>query len=695
MTLSIKKVQSIFFTLIITSCTALFSQTLPFTSTEATTLGAAGSHSAATGFAFQEFRRGVQAYYRGSFNDAILQFEKALSYLPSENLILDWLGKAYYRSGIEGAALQQWQFASDAGYGGLLLQNQIEIVRERRITDNALDATIRYTEAGSFPGLVGENLIFSQPVSVLPNNDGSFWVLAYGSNELLKIDVNGQVIIRNRGPINGFDRPLDMIRTQDGSIAITEVAGDRLSLFDSKGSFIKSFGSKGVGVGNLIGPQFVCQDQDSNFFVTDFGNARVSVFDKDGNGLFTFGRKTRDFPGFKSPTGIACVQSNVYVADSVTGAIYRFDTAGNYLGLLCREKTFIKPEAMKVWSGYLMVSDKNHIYSVDLENGAVFENLSTGNAPSKVTCAVPDVNGNLLATDFVSNEVYVMSKMSELIGGLFVQIERVISDEYPKITIEVKVENRRRQGIVGLKDVNFFVTERKQPVFDLKFEGAAYVNDVADITFLIDRSKSSSDYQESMETAVREICASMNGKGTVRLISAGTVPILEYSGSPAGLEKFSLSTLKNPVSPYCKLDTAIRLAANQLINAEKKRAIVFVSDGNLAPEAFTNYGLSDTTAYLNNNSIDFAFVSLVQGNSSRELSYLSDNTEGNEYYVYRSQGLSSLIEDIISIPVGIYRLSYTSDLLTEFGEAYLPVEVETYLMNRSGRAETGYFAPLE
>ena len=68
-----------------------------------------------------EFRRGVQSYYRGAFNDSILIFEKALSFLPGEPLILDWLGKAYYRTGVEGAALQQWQYAVDAGYGGMLL----------------------------------------------------------------------------------------------------------------------------------------------------------------------------------------------------------------------------------------------------------------------------------------------------------------------------------------------------------------------------------------------------------------------------------------------------------------------------------------------------------------------------------------------------------------------------------------------
>ena len=110
------------------------------------------NRSAEAGFAEEEFRRGVQSYYRGFFNDAIIQFEKALSYLPDEKLILDWLGKSYYRAGMEGTALEQWQFASDAGYGGILLENKIEVVRERRVNSD-FDLNKRYTETGTFNGV--------------------------------------------------------------------------------------------------------------------------------------------------------------------------------------------------------------------------------------------------------------------------------------------------------------------------------------------------------------------------------------------------------------------------------------------------------------------------------------------------------------------------------------------------------------
>lgn len=675
----------------------VFSENGVFKSAEASSNSVLGSRSAASGKGEEEFRRGVQAYYRGSFNDAVLQFEKALSYLPNESVILDWLGKAYYRSGVEGTALENWNYASNEGYGGLLLQNRIEIVRERRlVSGEGLDKPVKYTESGGFSGTNADGkLVFSQPVSLLPNTDGTMWVVSYGSNELFKMDQNGIVLSRTFGPVNGFDRPMDIIRLDDGSLLVSEFAGDRLSHFSSKGNFVKSFGEKSGKVGGLVGPEYLAQSRDGNIFVTDFGNCRVDVFDRDGNALFFFGGKKNDFSGLSGPTGISIIEENVFVADCLTGAIYRFDLAGNYLGLLCKEKTFAKPESMKAWGKYLVLCDKNKVYSVDSDTGTVFENVSSGNAPSHLTSAVPDVNGNILVTDFASNEIYVMAKMSELVGGLFVQIEKVNADSFPNVTVEVKVENRSRQSVVGLKENNFLVTEEKGGVANYHLEGAVYLNDFADITLLIDRSRKSSESSEQMESAVKEISAAMDGKGTLRIVSAGQVPVLEFEGNPNDVARFTANSLKNPVSENVALDLAIRLCANAFITETKKSAIILIGNGQVTPNAFSRYNLSDLTNYLNNNSISFVNLMTVQGSPSSEIAYITKSTEGGEYYVYREQGLAQVVEDIINIPSGTYVLSYTSALNTNFGQRYLPVEIEVYLMNRSGRDESGYFAPLQ
>ena len=651
--------------------------------------------SANSGFAEEEFRRGVLTFYRGNYNESIREFEKALSYLPGENRILEWLGKAYYMAGIEGAAIQQWNFAKDQGWGGLLLQNKIEIVSERRITDRDYSFAQRYTEAGAFPNTNKNSLIYSQPVSVLPNRDGSIWVVAYTTNEIVKFNVNGIVQDRIRGPINGLDRPMDIIRLKSGNLLVSESAGDRLSMFSQDGKFLKYFGKKGRGEGELIGPQYMAEDSYGNIYVTDFGNERVVVFDPDGNGLLSFGGKSESFGGFKSPTGIAAVDDRIFVADGVKGAVYEFDRAGNYIGILVEEKKLKRPESMKAWGNYLIVADLNKVLTIDTSTGAVYENATTGSASSRITSAVPDSNGNIIVTDFKANEIYIMSKMTELVGGFFVQIERVIADKFPNIVMEVKVENRKRQPIVGLTKTNFLVTEDKRPVGNMELTGCANNNETLDVTFLIDRSYDMKNYEDQVNVSVREIAASMKNRGMVQIIGLGSSPVLEFSGSPSDLLNFSVRSLKSEYAYEVPLDDGIRLAANNLINGEKKRAVIYITTGTVGQNAFTKYSLSDLTTYLNNNAISYNTVLLKNNAPASAISYIQNNTSGFSYYVYRPEGLSSVVDDILTIPSGLYQITYTSSLSTEYGIKYLPVEIQAYLLNRSGRDETGYFSPLQ
>lgn len=666
-----------------------------FSQTSSAGLYSGNVRTAEEGFAAQEFRRGVQSYYRGTFNDAVMQFEKALGYMPNDSLILEWLGKSYYHSGMEGTAVKSWSKAVQNGYGGLLLKNKIEIVQDRRTGAFRSDFNARYTEAGAFSGSYGEGMVFSGPVSVLPENDGTVWVLAYGSNELVKLNINGTVVSRVTGPMNGFDRPMDLIRLEDGTMLVTESAGNRLCVLDKKGKFIKYIGKKGRAVGNLVGPQYAAQDSRQNIYVSDYGNRRVAVFDRDGKGLFCFGAARDDFAGLKGPTGIAVVGENVYVADNIFGGIYEFDLAGNFQRILVPEKTFQHPESIRVWNEYLVVCDSNRVFSVDSGTGSVFENISAGNAPARLTCAVPDVNGNVVVSDVISNEVYVMSKMQELVGGLFVQIEKVDASKFPEVFVDVRVENRYRSAVVGLGENNFYITEQKRPVNKLKYLGSSSYSQFSDITLLIDRSRRSSEFGEQINAAVREIAAAMKNRGTLKIVSASKIPALEYSGKPSGALKFDVAALKNPVSDEIPLDLALRLAANDLVNAEHKRAVVIISAGKVSLNAFEKYSLSETAAFLNNNHISVASVLLTQNACDEELDYIVSNTPGKEYYIFRPEGLSGIVGDLVDIPSGLYTFSYTSVLSTNFGEKYLPVEVEAYLLNRSGRDECGYFAPLQ
>ncbi len=655
---------------------------------------ATGASASDRGLAAEEFRRGVQTFDRGAFNDAILMFEKALSYVPGEPLVLDWLGKAYFRSGVESSAVQQWQFAADAGWSKTRLTQLIETVRERTALRPQFTDDSRFVEAGSIRATNGEAVLFRQPVSVVARPDGSFWASAYGSNELLHFDVNGKIVGKSRGPLEGFDRPFDLVSLPDGRMLVSEMGADRVSVLSENGSWISSFGKKGRGNGEFVGPQFIAASGDGNIFVTDYGNARVAVFDPEGKPLFTFGKKGRGFPGFAAPGGIAVLDGYVFVCDTKSGSLYRFDTSGNYVDTFLPEGSLVLAEAIRVWNGYLLASQDNRVVAIDPETGAMHEVARLGNAPVRITGAVPDANGNLVLADYRGDSIQIVSRIRELVGGMFVRVQRVYADAFPSVQLEVAVEDRNGNPVVGLSRGNFKVTEGGRDVTELTMTGAAYLEEACDITMLIDRSPASDLRIRDVRAAVSSVAGAMGGKGTLRVVSAGRIPVQEGAGSP-DTGAWASFRPKAQASEGWAFDLGLRLAVNDLVNASHKRAVVLVSTGTVPANGFTKYGLVELASYMRNNGVTFYAVNLTQGALPDEFSYLVRATGGSEYYLYRPEGIASLVKDAVDRPNGTYMFSYVSTLPTDFGRAYLPVEVESWLMNRSGRDETGYFAPLE
>ncbi|CEM62986.1 tetratricopeptide repeat protein [Treponema phagedenis] len=650
--------------------------------------------TADTALGSEEFRRGVQAYYRGAFNDAIRLLEKALSYIPENPLILEWLGNAYYRSGVEGSALQHWEHAEETEFGSILLKNKIEIVKERRNMLPDFPDMLTFSESISFSALNDGNYLFRRPASIVSMPDGSFWLTAYGSNELIRFDVNGVILTRTKGPIQGFDRPFDVIRMHNGDLLVSEFAADRISRLTKDGKFISSFGTKGRGNGEFIGPQFLAVDNYDNIYVTDFGNARIVVFSPDGKALFTFGNKDGIFPGFIAPAGIAIINGLLYAADAVKGCIYTFDTAGNYIGTLLPDDSLKYIESMRVWKNNLLVSSLSTVSLIDISLASIYRIASLGAAPSRIIGVAPDANGNIVLADYKNEKIEIVSHITELAGGLFVTIERVYSDRFPKVTVNLRVQNRNGTPVVGLNDSNFLITEENHPVNDLKLEGSAYLNDNCDICILVDQAPSSDEEKKLIQSAIKEIAKAMGEKGQIHIVSASNIPVLEGKFSPSQLvsEDFHF---KAGQSAHRKFDLGLRLAATELINAEQKRAVIFLSSDNTFAHSFDRYGINDLTAYLNNNMIKFYAVSLKKQASSTELNYLAAKTGGKTAYIYAERGIAPLIQDLLEAPIGTYMLSYTSILPTDFGRAYLPIEAEVHILSRSGKDKTGYFAPLE
>jgi DNA-binding beta-propeller fold protein YncE len=545
-------------------------------------------------------------------------------------------------------------------------------------------------EAGHFPGWYDTIVAFRQPSAVLALEDGSAWVVAYGSNELVRIDINGIVRERRRGPLNGFDRPYDLVRGLDGRLYLSEFRGGRVSVLSGDGQWQSYIGSKGLGDGMFVGPQNMAVDEEGYLYVVDYGNRRISKFDPDGTFLFSFGTRRSGFQGLLSPTGIAAGGGRVFVADGVYRQIYSFDRNGSYQGVLISEG-LNGPESLRFTrEGRILAADTNRLLLIDPDSAVIHELGVLGSPRVRIISAGADQNGNILAANFQADEVSVMTRLEDMASGLFVQIDRVVTDQFPLVTVELQVQDRLRRPIVGLDARNFLLSEEGRPALEQSLLSAGYAADAGDIAVLVERSGETASLRDDLAAAVRDIGAS--GR-ILSLISAGEQPVRERLGT--GASALAAAARGGTYTPRWRLDLGLRLAATDLLTGAKKRAVVFVGAGGVGELGFDQYGLSELAAYMANNGIIFHAVIVGNSPAGEEIRYLAEETGGRVLPLYRPEGIGPVLRSLAANPSGSYTLSYRSQLPTDFGRAYLPIEAEVYLLERSGRDRTGYFPPLE
>ena len=91
--------------------------------------------------------------------------------------------------------------------------------------------------------------------------------------------------------------------------------GHRIQVFTAEGKFLRNFGKKGSGDGELNFPSSVSIDSDDIVYVTD-SNHRVSMFTSEGQFLRSFGTYGKGPGQFNYPRGIAVDRDGlVYVSD--------------------------------------------------------------------------------------------------------------------------------------------------------------------------------------------------------------------------------------------------------------------------------------------------------------------------------------------------------------------------------------------
>jgi DNA-binding beta-propeller fold protein YncE len=186
---------------------------------------------------------------------------------------------------------------------------------------------LKYNASGKLLKSWGQGM-FIFPHGATVDRDGNLWVTdARGESgkghQVFKFSPDGKVLMTlGKAGVSGsgpdlFDQPTDVVVAPNGTIFVTDShrngKNNRVVKFDKNGKFLKEWGRKGSGPGELSEPHTIAMDSRGRLFVGDRENNRIQIFDQDGKLLDIWHQ-------FGRPSGISVTKDDtIYVTDSESG----------------------------------------------------------------------------------------------------------------------------------------------------------------------------------------------------------------------------------------------------------------------------------------------------------------------------------------------------------------------------------------
>jgi|GEM_PF-6807918 len=641
--------------------------------------------------AAEEFRWGVQSYHSAQYSEAILSFTRVLSIDPNNIQARKWLGNAYLAAGYTTAAIDEWKTVNTIKRSAVLSYLIDFFTTNKQQFANKIYISEQYYEAAVIQGLQKKEKIFFHPAMIRAKYDGTYYLVSMGTNEVLHVDAGGSIIRHIAGALSQLELPFDVIERK-GMLFVSEFGGNRVSKIDKNGNTIATFGKLGRGYGEFVGPQYLCVDNKGYIYVSDYGNKRISKFDQEGSFILQFGQKSKDFPGLQNPRGIASEGSSIFVVDDAS--IEEFDYNGNHVASYAIVEK--QAEALRsLGKGVFLMNTPNKVVIFNLKDNTILSSFQAEGA-TQLLGVDRDANGSIIVSDNENSTLRYFFPYSRVHSGFFVWIEKIRFSAFPRVVIEFTVRDWTGQPISGLNVNNFSLFEKNAQVpqlsLNLKRNGTKFVDTVLLFESSLDMLQNKRLLQDALNITKNSIRNYQDSKSLFRIISSTQQPIVLSSIN----SEVAFSLQKNMFSKQWNMSRGLQLAASQLlIGSKEKRTITYFTHGAMSNDMDVAH-VERLAHYLKNNRIRFDAVVLNKYDSlSDALLYMVQFTGGKTYYLYQEEGITPLLEDIVRMNTGYYALEYESLVQSDFGRAYIPLSLQVHYFTRSGRIDSGYFAPLE
>jgi sugar lactone lactonase YvrE len=195
--------------------------------------------------------------------------------------------------------------------------------------ESNLPPILKFDASGKLVTSFGAGM-FVFPHGIFVDSQGNVWVTdGQGKDgkghQVFKFSPDGKVLmtlgkkgVAGTGP-DEFNAPSSVLVAPNGDIFVGDGHGgntnSRIVKFDKDGKFIKTWGKKGTGTGEIDTPHALAMDSRGRLFVGDRNNNRIQIFDQDGNFI-------TQWPQFSRPSGVYIDKNdNIYVADSESESV--------------------------------------------------------------------------------------------------------------------------------------------------------------------------------------------------------------------------------------------------------------------------------------------------------------------------------------------------------------------------------------
>ena len=212
---------------------------------------------------------------------------------------------------------------------------KIEVkINGQRLVKSPFTIVVKAREFNIVGKLDFQEAVRRAPAGIAVNSKGVIAVADINGHCILVFDETGKFArkIGDQGYKDGqFESPIEVTFLNGDEILVADECNHRIQQLNVQtGNFVKSFGKEGSGDGEFEYPTGVCITSDGCFIVVaDCGNNRIQVFTMDGEPVFKFGDSGPE--RLNNPSSCVCYEEKFIVTDLKNNCVKVFDGKGQFL----------------------------------------------------------------------------------------------------------------------------------------------------------------------------------------------------------------------------------------------------------------------------------------------------------------------------------------------------------------------------